>query len=82
MWGLGHATADRIDFRHGRVLQSNFDTYRVMRMSDMPETDIHIVPGGVGELSSPAVTPAIANAGFRLTGTRLRETPFDLSAIA
>lgn len=53
-----------------------------MRMSDMPETDIHIVPGGVGELSSPAVTPAIANAVFKLTGTRLRETPFDLSAIA
>ncbi len=53
-----------------------------MRMSDMPETDIHIVPGGVGELSSPTVTPAIANAVFKLTGTRLRETPFDLSAIA
>lgn len=82
MGGLGHATADRVDFRHGRVQRSNFDTYRVMRMSDMPETDIHIVPGGVGELSSPAVTPAIANAVFKLTGTRLRETPFDLSAIA
>lgn len=87
MWGLGHATADRIDFKHGRVQQSNFDTYRVMRMRDMPDTDIHVVqgdpakPGGVGELSSPAVTPAIANAVFRLTGTRLRETPFDLSAL-
>ena len=57
MWA-GHATSDRIDFRHGRVQQSNFDTYRVMRMSDMPDTDIHIVqgdpakPGGVGELSA------------------------------
>ncbi|MDN7642526.1 xanthine dehydrogenase family protein molybdopterin-binding subunit [Burkholderia cenocepacia] len=87
MWGLGHATADRIDFKHGRVQQSNFDTYRVMRMRDMPDTDIHVVqgdpakPGGVGELSSPAVTPAIANAVFRLTGKRLRETPFDLSAL-
>ncbi|MDS0856965.1 molybdopterin-dependent oxidoreductase [Burkholderia pseudomultivorans] len=88
MWGLGHATSDRIDFRHGRVQQANFDTYRVMRMSDMPETDIRIVngdpakPGGVGELSSPAVTPALANAVFRLTGRRLRETPFDLSSLA
>ncbi|KWF65004.1 aldehyde oxidase [Burkholderia multivorans] len=88
MWGLGHATSDRIDIRNGRVQQSNFDTYRVMRMNDMPETDIHIVqgdrakPGGVGELSSPAVTPAIANAVFRLTGKRLRETPFDLSAVS
>ena len=86
MWA-GHATSDRIDFRHGRVQQSNFDTYRVMRMSDMPDTDIHIVqgdpakPGGVGELSA-AVTPAIAGAVFRLTGKRLRETPFDLSAVA
>ena len=58
LMGLGHATSDRIDFRHGRVQQSNFDTYRVMRMSDMPDTDIHIVqgdpakPGGVGELSA------------------------------
>ncbi|MDN7746218.1 molybdopterin-dependent oxidoreductase [Burkholderia multivorans] len=88
MWGLGHATSDRIDIRNGRVQQSNFDTYRVMRMNDMPDTDIHIVqgdrakPGGVGELSSPAVTPAIANAVFRLAGKRLRETPFDLSAVS
>ncbi|WP_322063134.1 xanthine dehydrogenase family protein molybdopterin-binding subunit [Paraburkholderia sp. J63] len=84
MWGLGHATRDRIDIRNGRVQQSNFDTYPVIRMSDMPEIDIHIVqgdvskPGGVGELASPSVAPAIANAVFRLTGTRLRETPFDL----
>ncbi|HDR9342746.1 TPA: xanthine dehydrogenase family protein molybdopterin-binding subunit, partial [Burkholderia multivorans] len=88
MWGLGHATSDRIDIRNGRVQQSNFDTYRVMRMNDMPDTDIHIVqgdrakPGGVGELSSPAVTPAIASAVFRLAGKRLRETPFDLSAVS
>lgn len=84
MWGLGHATSDRIDIRNGRVQQSNFDTYRVMRMSDMPDIDIHIVqgdvnkPGGVGELASPSVAPAIANAVFSLTGKRLRETPFDL----
>ncbi|WP_028223984.1 xanthine dehydrogenase family protein molybdopterin-binding subunit [Paraburkholderia ferrariae] len=87
MWGLGHATADRIDIRNGRVQQTNFDTYRVMRMSDMPDIDIAIVqgnlakPGGVGELSSPSVAPAIANAVFNLTGTRLRETPFDLHAL-
>ena len=84
MWGLGHATADRIDIRHGQIEQKNFDTYRVMRMSDMPEIEIQIVqgdvskPGGVGELSSPSVAPAVANAVFRLTGKRLRATPFDL----
>lgn len=87
MWGLGHATADRIDIRHGQVEQKNFDTYRVMRMSDMPEVDVVIVqgdtskPGGVGELSSPSVAPAVANAVFRLTGKRLRDTPFDLEKV-
>jgi isoquinoline 1-oxidoreductase beta subunit len=84
MWGLGHALADCIDIRHGQIQQTNFDSYRVMRMSDMPGIDIHIMqgdpakPGGVGELSSPSVAPAIGNAVFRLTGRRLRETPFDL----
>ncbi|SAK83375.1 aldehyde oxidase [Caballeronia temeraria] len=84
IWGLGHALADRIDIRHGQVQQTNFDSYRVMRMADMPDIDIQIVqgdpakPGGVGELSSPSVAPAIANAVFTLTGKRLRETPFDL----
>jgi isoquinoline 1-oxidoreductase beta subunit len=88
MWGLGHATADRIDIRHGQIEQRNFDTYRVMRMSDMPEVDIQIVqgvpakPGGVGELSSPSVAPAVANAVFKLTGRRLRDTPFDLEKVA
>jgi len=88
MWGLGHAKSDRIDFRHGRVQQSNFDMYRVMWMSDMPDTDIHIVQGdpekpcGAGELSSTAVTPAIANAVFRLTRKRLSETSCDVSAAA
>ncbi|WP_375336498.1 molybdopterin cofactor-binding domain-containing protein [Caballeronia sp. EK] len=87
MWGLGHALADRIDIRGGQVQQTNFGSYRVMRMSDMPDIDIHIVqgdpakPGGVGELSSPSVAPAIANAVFRLTGKRLRETPFDLRQV-
>jgi isoquinoline 1-oxidoreductase beta subunit len=87
MWGLGHATADRIDIRHGQVEQKNFDTYRVMRMTDMPDVDIVVKqgdtskPGGVGELSSPSVAPAVANAVFRLTGKRLRDTPFDLAKI-
>ncbi|CAN7524197.1 molybdopterin-dependent oxidoreductase [Caballeronia sp. LjRoot29] len=83
MWGLGHALFDQINIRDGRVMQRNFDTYRVARMSDMPAVDIEIVqgdltkPGGVGELSSPAVTPAVANAIYRLTGERKRSTPFD-----
>lgn len=81
MWGLGHATADRLEIRHGRVVQKSFDTYRVMRMSDMPEVDIVVIqgdtskPGGVGELSSPSVAPAVANAMFAATGRRGRDAP-------
>lgn len=84
MWGLGNALFDRMDIKQGRVVQSNFHDYRVTRMSDMPEVDILLVegdpakPGGVGELGSPAVAPAIANALFSLTGVRQRSTPLNL----
>lgn len=84
MWGLGHALFDRLDIKQGRVVQSNFHDYRVTRMSDMPAVDILVVegepgkPGGVGELGSPSVAPAIANALFNLTGVRQRSTPLTL----
>ncbi|WP_226501683.1 molybdopterin cofactor-binding domain-containing protein [Pseudomonas sp. MWU16-30322] len=84
MWGLGHALFDRLDIQQGRVVQSNFHDYRVTRMSDMPATDIVLLdgepgkPGGVGELGSPSVAPAIANALFALTGVRQRSTPLSL----
>jgi isoquinoline 1-oxidoreductase beta subunit len=84
MWGLGHALFDRLDIKQGRVVQSNFHDYRVTRMSDMPAVDIVVVdgepgkPGGVGELGSPSVAPAIANALFNLTGVRQRSTPLTL----
>jgi isoquinoline 1-oxidoreductase beta subunit len=86
LWGLGHALHDRLDIEKGRVRQSNFGDYPVMRMSDMPEVDIAIVegdvakPSGVGELSNPGVAPAVANALFALTGRRQRSTPFDFGA--
>jgi len=84
MWGLGHTLFDRLDIQQGRVVQSNFHDYRVARMSDMPATDIVVLdgepgkPGGVGELGSPSVAPAIANALFALTGIRQRSTPLSL----
>lgn len=86
MWGLGHALYDKLDIEKGRVVQSNFHDYPVMRMSDMPEIDITIVqgdvnkPSGVGELSNPGVVPAIANALFTLTGKRQRSTPLNFTA--
>jgi isoquinoline 1-oxidoreductase beta subunit len=77
--GLGLAMMTEISFKDGRVQQSNFDDYQVLRISDAPrETHVHIVPhgfdvplGGVGE---PGV-PALLNAIFAAKGTRIRSLP-------
>lgn len=64
----------------GEVQQRNFDTYRVPRISDVPEVDVHIVPSmdaptGAGEPGLPPIAPAIANAMRRLTGEPVRALP-------
>jgi isoquinoline 1-oxidoreductase beta subunit len=79
--GLGNALSSEITFRGGRVVQSNFDTYRVMRMDASPrEIHVHIVPseskpGGVGEPGVPPTAPALCNAIFAATGRRIRQLP-------
>ena len=65
----------------GRVQQRNFDTYRPLRITEMPAVDVHIVatgaaPTGVGEPGVPPIAPAVANALFYLTGRRVRRLPF------
>jgi isoquinoline 1-oxidoreductase beta subunit len=84
-FGLGAALASAITFKDGRVQQSNFDDYRVLRLPDMPRVEVHIVPsrerpGGVGEPGTPPIAPAVANAVAALTGQRLRELPLKLGA--
>jgi len=79
--GLWSALHGKITIKEGRVQQSNFHDYPLLRMKDVPETEIHVVssqeaPGGVGELATPLVAPAIANALFQLTGKRIRSLPF------
>jgi isoquinoline 1-oxidoreductase beta subunit len=79
-FGLGAALESAITFKDGRVQQSNFDDYRVLRLPDMPKVEVHIVPsrerpGGVGEPGTPPIAPAVANAVAALTGRRLRELP-------
>jgi len=69
-----------ITFKEGKVQQSNFHDYLVMRMQDMPKVDVHIVPstekmGGVGEPGLPPVAPAVTNAIFAATGKRIRQLP-------
>ncbi|MEO8103949.1 MAG: molybdopterin cofactor-binding domain-containing protein [Betaproteobacteria bacterium] len=81
--GVGAALDDGIEVRNGRVVQGNFDDYRVPLMRDVPIVETHIVksdaaPTGVGEAALPPVAPAIANAVFVLTGKRLRALPLRL----
>ncbi|MFP5394228.1 MAG: molybdopterin cofactor-binding domain-containing protein [Gammaproteobacteria bacterium] len=74
-----------ITLKDGEVEQSNFNSYTVARMPDMPEVQVHIVPStepptGMGEPGFPPLAPAYANALFRVTGKRLRKLPFDLKS--
>jgi isoquinoline 1-oxidoreductase beta subunit len=69
-----------ITLKDGQVEQSNFDTYRVLRIGEMPVVEVHIVastenPSGVGEPGVPPLAPAVANALFQLTGKRVRRLP-------
>ena len=79
-FGLGAALQSEITFKEGKVQQSNFHDYLVLRMKDMPKVDVHIVPstekmGGVGEPGLPPVAPAVTNAIFAATGKRIRQLP-------
>jgi isoquinoline 1-oxidoreductase beta subunit len=70
-----------IELRAGRPVQRNFDTYRSMRIHEMPRIEVHIVPStekptGVGEPGVPPLAPAVANAVARLGGPRVRRLPF------
>jgi isoquinoline 1-oxidoreductase beta subunit len=83
--GIGYALSaalyGAITLKEGRVEQANFDTYRVLRIGEMPQVEVHIVPSdaaptGVGEPGVPPLAPAVANAMFQLTGERVRRLPF------
>ena len=80
VFGLTAALYGEITFEKGRVKQRNFHDYPMLRMNEMPEVEVHIVPseekmGGVGEPGVPSVAPAVANALFALTGKRIRRLP-------
>jgi isoquinoline 1-oxidoreductase beta subunit len=84
LFGLSAALAGEITIRDGRVQQSNFGDYPVLRMADAPLVETILMPSseppeGMGEPAVPPVAPAVANAVFRLTGQRLRSLPLRLS---
>src|SRR5690606_14431406 len=87
VYGLSAALRGAITIDRGRVQQTNFHQYEPLRLREMPELDVHIVPsdeapGGIGEVSTPAIAPAVANAIFAATGKRIRRLPFSLEKLA
>jgi len=86
IFGLSAALYGEITLKDGRVEQSNFDSYQVVRINEAPQVDVHIVdsreaPGGIGEPGTAAIAPAVVNAIFAATGKRLRKLPIDSGAL-
>src|SRR5579863_749149 len=87
IFGLTAALKTEITLKDGRVEQSNFHDYQMLRMFESPEIEVHIVPStenptGVGEPGVPPVAPALANAIFAATGKRVRHLPIRESDLA
>jgi isoquinoline 1-oxidoreductase beta subunit len=84
IFGLSAALKGAITIDRGRVNESSFSDYDVIRMNEAPVVDVHIVPstaapGGIGEASTPGIAPAVANAIFALTKRRLRQLPLNVA---
>ncbi|MEO1291561.1 MAG: molybdopterin cofactor-binding domain-containing protein, partial [Pseudomonadota bacterium] len=79
-YGLGAVMRNQITLTDGEVDQSNFPDYEPLRLTDMPEVEVHVVPSteaptGVGEPGLPPIGPAVANAIYAATGTRVTQLP-------
>ena len=87
MFGITAVLNGEITLKDGRVEQSNFDSYQMLRINEAPEVEVHLVqsreaPGGMGEAGTSAIVPAVTNAIFAATGKRLRKLPVDRSLLA
>ena len=86
VFGLSAALYGKLTIKDGRVEQGNFHDYPVLRMSEMPKVEVHILPsmekpGGIGEPGTPPIAPAVVNAIYAATGKRLRTLPIDTSVL-
>jgi isoquinoline 1-oxidoreductase beta subunit len=86
MFGTTAALYGEITLKDGRVEQTNFDTYQILRMNEAPAIEVYIVqssqaPGGMGEAGTSAIVPAVTNAIFAATGKRLRKLPVDTTVL-
>jgi len=84
IFGLTAAFYDELTLEKGRVQQSNFHDYPMLRINETPEIEVHIVKnneksGGIGEPGVPCAAPAVANAIFAATGKRIRKLPIRMS---
>jgi isoquinoline 1-oxidoreductase subunit beta len=87
IFGLTAALYGEITIDKGRVQQSNFNDYRMLRIDQTPKIDVHLIksgepPGGIGETGANAGPPALRNAIYAATGVALRRLPIDRSLIA
>jgi isoquinoline 1-oxidoreductase beta subunit len=83
---LGAAVTHATHFKDGKAVEQNFNTYKMPRITDTPEIEVHIMDneekaGGVGEPSLPPFAPALTNAIFDLTSKRIRKLPFNLEEV-
>ncbi|MCA0404541.1 MAG: xanthine dehydrogenase family protein molybdopterin-binding subunit [Proteobacteria bacterium] len=81
-FGLGAILKSKLTLDKGAIVEGNFDTYEVLRMEDMPQVEVHILPStnkpsGVGEPGVPPIGPAVANAFYAATKRRIRALPFN-----
>jgi isoquinoline 1-oxidoreductase beta subunit len=84
IFGASMALFQELTFENGRLQQTNFNTFPVLRMNECPEIETHIVEnneksGGIGEPGVPCAAPAIANAIFAVTGKRIRRLPIRMT---
>jgi isoquinoline 1-oxidoreductase beta subunit len=84
--GVSQALMQALTFTNGRVDQSNFHDYPLLRMHQAPQIEVHFVmtdkdPTGLGEPAMPPVVPALTNAIFAATGKRVRTLPINTSEL-
>jgi isoquinoline 1-oxidoreductase beta subunit len=82
----GAAAVHEIHFMDGKAVETNFHQYKMPRINEIPEIEVHIMendekPGGVGEPGLPPFAPALCNAIFDLTGKRIRKLPFKIEEV-
>ena len=87
IYALTATVKDAITVERGRVVQSNFNDYAMIRMKEAPKIEVHLVmnneaPTGIGEPTVPVIAPAICNAIFSATGKRLRRLPIRAQDLA